>query len=198
MPRLRRLAVDLSSGSCGRDLLSGERGAVHVPADHGLAALHHLELRCFVWRHWEARSSRAGSSTDGSDAGSEGSSGTSDASSSDGSYGAASSDAGSEGSGSASQGGAASEAGEEAASDLSGADMDAEFEEAAEEVPAAGQEGPIAEPEEQAQGPGLLEASWGFLRSGRADGDATQQACAMLSLEQRQAHRCASPLAVHP
>ncbi len=186
MPRLRRLAVDLSCGSCGRDLLSEERGAVHVPADHGLAALRHLELRCFVWRHWEAAGSSAAGSSDGSDASSES---TSVASSSAEGSNAGGSEAGSEGSGSASEGGA----GSEADSDASWDDMDADLEDAAGAGPPAGAEGAPhqeehageEEEEEQQQGQGLLEASWGFMRHGGASAGAPQQAHAMLSLEQR-------------
>ncbi|KAL4436703.1 hypothetical protein ABPG75_003842 [Micractinium tetrahymenae] len=202
LPRLCHLAVDLSFGSCGRDLLSEERSTVHVPADHGLAGLQQLELRCFVWRHWEAAgSSRAGGSAAGSDAGSEASSEGSEASSDAGSDDGAGSEAGSEGSDSSmSEEGGTSEAGEEAgeaASSSAGSDASADsfaaadMEEVAAEGAAEVAEGAPEDQEEEAeeaaeqQGPGLLEASWGFLQRGSAGASATQQAHAMLSLEQR-------------
>ncbi|KAL4858145.1 hypothetical protein ACK3TF_001640 [Chlorella vulgaris] len=63
LPLLRRLVLDLSAGSSGRDLLSEAHSLVYVPAQgHGLASLQELELRCFVWRQWQAAGSDAGTS----------------------------------------------------------------------------------------------------------------------------------------
>ncbi len=212
LPRLQRLVCDLgSSGSSGRELLS-ERASVHVPAaGHGLASLSQLELRCFVWRHWEADGgsedggSDGSSSEDGSGSGSEGGDGDassaagSEAASSSGgssgweeeeqddatSSGSSSSDGGSGGSGSAES---SSMAGSEAMDEMAVDGWEAEEVQAAEDGGAAahGAEEGWQEEEEQ-QAAGLLEASWGFMQRGRNNSGAAsaQGVPAIVSLEQR-------------
>ena len=170
LPLLRQLAIDLSAGSCGRDLVSAGRSSVHVPAQgHGLHSLAQLELRCFVWRQWEAHSGDTGDhgddSSDGSsdaggseqqgDAGSEGSvssessaGGASSASSAEGS------DAGAGSVGSWQEGGDGSAAASsEAGSDEDWADeaagSEAEGEEMEVELLAAGGAEAAAEDEEE-------------------------------------------------
>ena len=205
LPRLQRLVCDLgSSGSSGRELVS-EQASVHVPAaGHGLPSLAQLELRCFVWRHWEADGSEDGGSQDG---------GSSSSSSEDGSQsGSSSSDNSSEGEAAsdssssewddeepeedaASIGNSAS--GSEDGSSVAGTDAADEMavdgweeeEEAAGEAAAGGEadDDDGVEEEEEVQGAGLLEASWGFMQQGRGGGRAAsaQGVPAIVSLEQR-------------
>lgn len=200
LPRLQRLVCDLgSSGSSGRELL-GERASVHVPAaGHGLASLAHLELRCFVWRHWEAGASADGSDGVGSDAGgsedggdnaseeedADAGSGAGSEAGSDGSDGSGEGeDAASSGGGSGSEAGS-SEAGSEVADEMA---LDG-WEAAEEEEAGEGQGGgPAAdEEEEEEEAAGLLEASWGFMQQGPGSsaGGEGQGVPAIVSLEQR-------------
>jgi hypothetical protein len=179
LPRLRRLCVDLSSASCGRDLLSAARSTVHVPAKaHGLAALAELELRCLVWRHWQAGASEA----DGQD-GAEATSST-DCSE-------ASSDASSSGEGSeeeeedASSSAASSDGAEEQDEDEEGQApdwaSDADGKPPAAAAAPAGVADGVADAQ-QGSAAGLLDASWGFLQQQAVAG---LQARPLACLEQR-------------
>lgn len=159
LPRLRRLALDLSSGSCGWDLLSPDRSSAHVPAGgHGLASLAELELRCFVWRHY----CEAGAASDDG-GGSGGSSET-----------AADTDSSGDGSD-----------GEEA--DSLAADEEGMEEEGAAGADAAWPEEEEGEAEDGGHPAGLLQASWGFLQELQppAAGGPDLAAAALAALEQR-------------
>ncbi|PRW34007.1 calcium-binding hemolysin [Chlorella sorokiniana] len=209
LPRLRRLVCDLgSSGSSGRELLS-ERASVHVPAaGHGLDSLAQLELRCFVWRHWEAEGSEGGGSDDGGSAGGSSGSGSSegdDAGSGVGSEAASGSEwdegqheeeeeeeeeedeasSGSSGSGDSEAG--SSEAGSEAAAGMALDGWEEEEDEEAGEGGGAAADGEEEGWQEEEQAAGLLEASWGFMQHAQGGSGGTTSAQgvpAIVSLEQ--------------
>ena len=180
LPLLRRLCLDLSAGSCGRDLLSAARGGVHVPpGGHGLRQLRELELRCFVWRPQHAGDSDDSSSSDASS--SDGSS-SNDASSSDGS---SSSDASSSDGSSSDSGNDGSSDGSEMWEAESGADSRSDEELDAEEAEAWPQAAAEAQGGEGAAA-GLRDASWAFLRRRQQEDSCDgAEVGAVVALEQR-------------